>query len=188
MDSSVHSESIIDLLGSRIAVVGAPGAGKSTLAQRLAERLDAKHIDLDALHFLPGWRLRPEEDVRTDVGQAVAAERWVACGNWRNVRDLVWGRATSIVWLDYSLAVCFRRLLKRTVRRCWCGEEFHNGNREDFATQFFSRDSLLLYLLREHRRRREDIGSAIDDPAWRSLTVRRLKRPCELKLVLSQSK
>lgn len=172
--------------GDRIAIVGAPGAGKSTLARRLATSLNTPHIELDALHFLPGWKLRPEEAVRADIANAVAAERWVACGNWRGVRDLVWGRATSVVWLDYSLAVCFQRLLKRTVRRCWSGEELHNGNREDFTTQFLSRDSLLLYLLREHRRRREDIGSAVNDPKWRCLKVRQLKKPCDLELVLAE--
>ncbi len=177
---------MVEELGSRIAVVGAPGAGKSTLARRLADRLDAYRIELDALHFLPGWELRPEEAVRADVGQAVAADRWVACGNWRGVRDLVWGRATGVVWLDYSLAVCFERLLKRTVGRCWSGEEFHNGNREHFTTQFFSKDSLLLYLLREHGRRREDLGAAIGDPMWGGLTVQRVKKPRELELLLSE--
>lgn len=169
-------------LGNRIAVVGAPGAGKSTLARRLAVALEAKHIELDTLHFLPGWKFRPQEVVRADVRSAVAAERWVACGNWRGVRDLVWSRATSVVWLDYSLAVCFQRLLKRTLRRCWSGEEVHNGNREFFTTQFLSRDSLLLYLLREHGRRRRDLDSASRDPAWRHLPVQRLKRPRDLEL------
>jgi adenylate kinase family enzyme len=172
--------------GDRIAIVGAPGVGKSTLARRLAIHLEAEHIELDALHFLPGWKFRPEEAVRADVSRAVAAERWVACGSWRGVRDLVWGHATSVVWLDYSLAVSFQRLLKRTVRRCWSGETLHNGNREDFATQFLSRDSLLLYLLQEHRRRREDIGSAVNDPKWRSLKVRRLKKPRDLELLLTE--
>jgi adenylate kinase family enzyme len=170
--------------GDRIAIVGAPGAGKSTLARRLAANLDAHHIELDALHFLPAWKLRPEEAVRADVGQAVAAERWVACGNWRGLRDVVWGRATSVVWLDYSLAVCFQRLLKRTVRRCWSGEELHNGNREDFVTQFLSKDSLLLYLLHEHRRRRRDLESAICDPAYGHLSVQKLRMPHEADLLL----
>jgi adenylate kinase family enzyme len=66
----------------RIAIVGAPGAGKSTLARRLAANLDAHHIEVDALHFLPGWKFRPEDAVRADIANAVAAERWVACGNW----------------------------------------------------------------------------------------------------------
>jgi adenylate kinase family enzyme len=174
---------MVDELGSRIAIVGAPGA-KSTLARRLAIYLDAHHIELDALHFLPGWKFRPEEAVRADIGKAIAAERWIACGNWRGVRDLVWGRATSVVWLDYSLAVCFRRLLNRTVRRCWSGEELHNGNREYFTTQFLTRDSLLLYLLCEHRRRRRDLAAAICDPAYGHLSVQKLQMPHEADSLL----
>jgi ethanolamine utilization protein EutP (predicted NTPase) len=39
----------------RIVVVGSTGSGKSTLAQQLAERMNAPHIELDALHWEPNW-------------------------------------------------------------------------------------------------------------------------------------
>lgn len=165
----------------RIAVVGAPGAGKSWLAGRLAKELGSEHIELDALHFEPGgesdWSLREPAEVRASVAHAVAADRWVACGNWSPVRDLVWGRASAVVWPDYSLATCFGRLFNRTVRRCWSGERVCNGNRERFRTQFASRDSLLLYLIQVHGKRRRNLESAIDDPRWRHLRIERLPTP-----------
>ena len=39
----------------RISIRGTTGSGKSTLAKALAKKLDLQHIEIDALHHLPGW-------------------------------------------------------------------------------------------------------------------------------------
>jgi hypothetical protein len=89
----------------RIVVVGASGAGKTTLARRIAALLELPQIELDAVNWQSGWRdltrLDPEEFVRR-VTEAIAAEAWVVDGNYGPVRDLVWQRATHLVWLDYE--------------------------------------------------------------------------------------
>jgi hypothetical protein len=38
-------------------------------------------------------------------------------GNYSILRDLIWAAADTLVWLDYSLALVFGRLLRRTIRR-----------------------------------------------------------------------
>ena len=40
---------------ARIVVVGSSGAGKTSLARRLAAQLGVPHIELDALHFAEDW-------------------------------------------------------------------------------------------------------------------------------------
>ncbi|MER6939714.1 shikimate kinase [Nocardioides sp. NPDC127514] len=39
----------------RVSVVGSSGSGKSTVARRLAETLGVRYVELDALHWRPGW-------------------------------------------------------------------------------------------------------------------------------------
>ena len=39
----------------RIAITGASGNGKTTLARRLAETCDLRHVEIDALHHGPNW-------------------------------------------------------------------------------------------------------------------------------------
>src|SRR5215467_8830683 len=92
----------------RIVVVGTSGAGKTTLARRIADRLQLPHIELDAINWQSEWRdltrHDPEEFVRR-VSEAIRAEDWVVDGNYGPVRERVWRRATHLVWLDYERAV-----------------------------------------------------------------------------------
>lgn len=53
-------------------------------------------------------------------------------GNYGRVRDLLWPRADTIVWLDYAFPLVLGRLTARTVRRAVTGEILWNGNRETF--------------------------------------------------------
>ena len=42
-------------IGRRIHVTGNSGGGKTTLAARLAQVLNAPFVELDALNWQPGW-------------------------------------------------------------------------------------------------------------------------------------
>src|SRR5215211_387588 len=63
-----------------IVVIGTTSSGKSTLAERLAERLDMDFIELDALHWEPNWQEAPLEVFRARVEAATQAKRWVVAG------------------------------------------------------------------------------------------------------------
>jgi adenylate kinase family enzyme len=138
------------LPGRRIVVVGTSGSGKTTLARELAAIIDAPHIELDALHWGPNWQPAPLEAFRGAVEAALAGERWVVEGNYAKVRDIVWRRADTVIWLNYSLATVFRRLLRRTVTRAVRKEPLWHGNRESLRQAFFSRESILLWALQTH--------------------------------------
>ncbi len=161
----------------RVAVVGTSGSGKTTMAQRLARRLAVPHVELDALHWGPDWTPAPREIFRQRVEQALAGEAWTTDGNYSAVRDIVWGRADAVVWLDYSLPVILWRVTSRTVRRTLTGEELWNGNRETLANSFFSRDSIILWALQTYRRRRREYPALLAEPAYAHLAVVHLRSP-----------
>ena len=148
----------------RIAIVGTTGSGKISLAGELSTRLRVPNVELVALFWWPEWTQVPDEVFRDRVSTSVNADRWVAGGNYRAVRDLVWSKATTLMWLDHSLLVTFRRLLMRTLRRCLTREELWSGNAESFRTAFFSRNSLLLCAVRTHRRRRNEFADTFRNP------------------------
>jgi len=138
----------------RVMVVGTSCSGKTTLAMRMAGVMDAPHVELDSLHWGPSWTEPPLEEFRKTVARTVEADRWVVDGNYGKVRDIVTARATDAVWLDYPFMLVFGRALKRTVKRIAGRKELWAGNRETFRGAFMSRTSILLWVIRTHRRHR----------------------------------
>jgi adenylate kinase family enzyme len=136
-------------VSTRIAVVGTTCSGKTTLAKRLAERHGAPHIELDALHWGPGWSEPSDDEFRARVEAALTAEDWVADGAYHGkLGGLVLERADLVVWLDPPLPTILGRLGVRTLRRIRAGEELWGGNRETWRGAIFSRSSLLLWASR----------------------------------------
>ena len=175
----------------RIAVHGSTGSGKTTLANALARRLGVPHVELDALHWDPGWSEAPPKVFRDRAAAALPADgRWVVDGNYRVLRDIVWGRADTLLWLDYSFPLVLWRLTRRTLWRGLASVELYNGNRESLSTHLFTRDSLFLWLLKSHWRRRRELPLDLAQPEHAHLRVVRFRSPRETSAwldTLSQS-
>lgn len=180
-------KSMIAFPQRRIVVVGTTSSGKSTLAERLSQRLGADFVELDALHWRPNWTPASLEDFRASVQAATSSGAWVVAGNYHAVRDLVWPRAQAIVWLDYSLPLIFWRLLTRTFRRVFFREELWNGNRESLWShlKLWSDDSLFHWLFKTYWRRKREIPALLSLPEHVHLTVFHFKTPQETENWLS---
>ena len=171
-------------LGSRIVVVGNTGSGKTTVARELASLLGMTFVELDALNWEAGWVGLNEHDppeFRRRVEDAVRGDAWVVDGNYGIVRDLVWLKATAVVWLDYPLWLILWRLLRRTARRTLTKEVLWQGNTESFREQFMSRDSLFLWAINTRGRRTRRFRQAFVQPEHAHLTVLHHRSPRETR-------
>ena len=72
-------------------------------------------------------------------------------GNYSKVRDLVWSRADTVVWLRYSLWVIYWQLTWRTLRRVRSSEVLWNGNKEAWHN-ILARDSLFFWAIPSNRK------------------------------------
>ena len=98
------TEERLNPLKMRIVIIGSTGSGKSALAARLAAKLQISHTELDNLHWLQDWHERPDTEFRELVDVATPQSAWVIDSGYPVLRDLVWGRADVIIWLNYSFA------------------------------------------------------------------------------------
>src|SRR6266516_1907792 len=168
----------------RISVVGTIGSGKTTFATKSAKLLDAPHIELDALHWEPNWVEARNDLFRERVKRSLQGESWVVDGNYHQVRDIVWSRADTVVWLDYPLATIIARLTRRTMRRIRTREQLWNGNQEHIRG-LFTWDSVFLWAIRTYRRRRRQYSILLNKPENSHLKVVRLRSPREAAWFLS---
>ncbi len=162
----------------RVVVVGTSAAGKTTFARRLAAILDVPHIELDALHWEPGWKEADADVFRARVAAALgASEGWVVDGGYSHLRPPIWGAADTVVWLEFPLPVILLRLTRRTLVRVVGRQELWNGNRERWRTAFLSRKSLYWWVLTTHRGLRKRMEDALSLPEYQRIRVIRLRSP-----------
>ena len=142
----------------RFAVIAsASGNGKTTLGRELARRLEVPFVELDALVHGPDWIETPDAVLRDQLGPILACDGWVIDGTYqRKLGDLVLRTADTIVWLDLPIRVWLPRLVRRTWRRLLRREQLWNGNRESLRDALLGWDSLFVYALRSHIRRRRE--------------------------------
>lgn len=170
----------------RINLTGVSGSGKTTLARRLAQQLDMPHVELDALFWGPNWTETPAPIFRPRVDRALSGPRWVADGNYTShARDLIWSRADTVLWLDYSLPVILVRLTRRTIGRAAAREELWSGNREQWRSVLFSRHSLLLWAVQSYPVRRREMRELVQRPEYAHLCVVQFRTPRETDKWLS---
>jgi adenylate kinase family enzyme len=99
----------------RVLVIGSGGAGKSTFARRLGERLGLPVIHLDRLYWRPGWVETPEDEWRRKVEELCAGESWVMDGNYSGTLDVRLAACDTVVFLDLPRTLCLWRVLKRAI-------------------------------------------------------------------------
>jgi adenylate kinase family enzyme len=174
--------------GKRINVSGMSGSGKSTLGRSLAKLQEVPYIELDSFWHLPGWKERPMEEFRELVSRTVVMDGWVIDGNYSRVRDIVWNRADTIIWLDYPLPVILGRVTRRTFRRWQTQELLWGANRESGFWRFFldPRDSLFWFILSNYRRRRRQANELMGPEQHPGKVVLRFTDPFEADRWLSQ--
>jgi adenylate kinase family enzyme len=171
--------------GQRISVVGTAGSGKTTVAREIARRLELPHVELDALFWEPDWTEAAPDVFRDRVALALSGARWVADGNYSKARDIVWGRADTVVWLDYAFAVSMGQLVWRTARRCLTHEELWSGNRESWRKAFCSRESILVWAMQTRGKGRRNYPVLLSSPAHAHLALIRLRSPRQTRAWLA---
>lgn len=169
----------------RVVVVGTSGAGKSTFASALASALACPYIELDRLHWGPGWTPVSQDEFEQAVRDATEGDCWVADGNYRAVRDVLWPCATHVIWLNYGRLTVFSRVLLRTLRRLLQRTTLWHGNHESWRLSFFSRNSILVWSVSTFSHNRRKFAALRQDPRYAHLQWTELTHPSEARAFIA---
>jgi adenylate kinase family enzyme len=158
-----------------VLIGGISGAGKTTFARELCRRTGLPFFEMDGFYHGPGWE--PIPTFEDDVAEVVAQESWVFDSHgYKEVRDLMWSRADTVVWLAYPRRVSTMRVVRRSFARAWDKEPMFNGNTEDFSA-WLDPEHPIQWSIRAYADRRADMLDRFADPAYAQARKVRLGTP-----------
>ena len=129
----------------RLAVIGVTCSGKTTFARKLAQIMGVKHIELEAIYYLPKRTPRPTDEFRMLVWNATAINAWVMDGSNSKVKDIVLSRATTVILLKYPWHILLSRALHRLKERIFDKRVLYSRTRQKFRRALM-RPVLVLFL------------------------------------------
>jgi len=161
-------------------VVGTTGSGKTTLARALAAAYGIPHTPLDDLYHQPGWQRTPSAEFIAAVDRATTGPAWAVDGNYREVRELIWTRATHVIWIDLPLLLTLRQMLQRVWLDWRWKRPTCNGNQQSWRAVFIGHEGLFWWLLTTYHRRKRQYESMFADPQWEGRERIRLRSRREI--------
>jgi adenylate kinase family enzyme len=103
----------------KIVILGRGGAGKSTVARQLGQKLDIPVIELDKYFWQPGLVPLSHQEWISVQQKLVRGEKWIMDGDL-GVYDALSERlkhADTVIVLNFSFWTCFTRAVRRSKER-----------------------------------------------------------------------
>ena len=100
----------------RIMIIGCGGAGKSTLARQLGEKLNLPVVHLDQIWWKPGnWKHLEREEFDRLLKEEVEKPQWILDGNFNRTMETRLEFCDTVIYLDFSRWVCLLSWMKRVI-------------------------------------------------------------------------
>ncbi|UCE09946.1 MAG: AAA family ATPase, partial [Candidatus Thorarchaeota archaeon] len=99
----------------RVLVLGKSGSGKSSFAERLAEKPGIPCVHLDSHYWKPNWVPTPIEEWPHIIGKLIAEDEWVMDGNYSNTLDERMQRADTAIYPQVRRPVAIWIIIRRRI-------------------------------------------------------------------------
>ncbi len=101
---------------NRIAIIGCPGAGKSTLARRLQEQTGLPLYHLDNLWWKPDRTHITREAFDAALADILKRPAWIVDGNYSRTVEPRIAACDTVLFLDYDEQTCMDGIVSRIGR------------------------------------------------------------------------
>lgn len=101
---------------NKIAIIGAPGTGKTTLANILSEKLNIKVTHIDGIHHLKNWKIRDKKERDRIILDIVKKDKWIIDGTYKSTLKERVENADLIIWLDFSTFAQLKGVILRYLK------------------------------------------------------------------------
>jgi len=147
-----------------IFVVGTSGSGKSTASKKISTALGHKHVEIDALLWLPNWTQRDSSELCTLLQAELAQGPIVVDGNFAT-KGITPREGDVLIFLDYPRWRIISRLIRRSLARVILRKELWSGNREEFKFLISSDPEInpILYAFKTHSSRHDSYTKLLEE-------------------------
>jgi len=164
-------------------VVGTSGSGKTTAARAIAQKLQVKHVEIDALLWLPNWTQRNKDELATLLLQEIAQGPVVVDGNFAS-KGIKPAQGDVLIFLDYPRWLIISRLIRRSLSRVIFRKELWSGNREEFSFLISTDPELnpILFAYKTHSERHSSYTKLLNESTSTQNHI--VKNPRQLRKLL----
>ena len=125
----------------RILVIGNAGAGKTTFAKQLAQKLQLPLIHLDSIFWCGNWEHLSQYEFDTILQSNLEQPRWIIDGNFNRTIPRRLQYCDTVFYLDFPTLTCLVGITKRTLANLGRSRTDMGGN----CTERFDSHKIPLY-------------------------------------------
>ena len=101
----------------KIIVIGCPGSGKTTFAEKLQKKTGLPLVYLDSIWHKPDRTHIPREEFDLRLGELLAGEAWIIDGNYSRTLECRIAACDTVFLFDLPTEVCLAGVIDRIGKK-----------------------------------------------------------------------
>ena len=142
----------------KVIVIGCPGSGKTTFAERLRDRSGLPLFYLDAIWHKPDKTHIPREEFDARLGEILEQDAWIIDGNYSRTLERRMAACDTVFFFDLPTEDCLAGVLSRIGRirpeMPWVETELEPSFRAEIESFRETQRPQILALLERYRDKR----------------------------------
>ena len=136
----------------KVIVIGCPGSGKTTFAEKLRDKLGLPLFYLDAIWHKPDRTHIPRDEFDARLTEILDGERWIIDGNYSRTLERRIAACDTVIFFDLPTEICIagaiERVGKKRVDMPWIDTELDPWLKNEIE-EFPTKNSPAIYSLLE---------------------------------------